>query len=408
MQAWCDPVRVQVSPGEQVRFRVMLRNAGPRPSLFTIEALDDPDRRLALETVPGVLAPNQSAAVQVRYTVPGGDSLTDALFQAGGRAGIPGADQAGDIAGALPSAPLLVPIRVVSSADRRIAAGTTFAVDVRGGHERPELRDRNAAHHQGGYSGGGTSSGASAGAAGKIAAVMLLVVGIVAAAWFGVASAGSGGGGAGGGDQGLAGTPGASDSASPGAGTSPGTASPLRTGPSGASQLPGGNVTKPGSPTISGGGTTTRPGGPATSPAAGVTTTAAPVAKVAVPALDRKTLTDGQSALTTAQLKATIVTVTNVGAAKDVIVGSSPGAGTQVDRGSAVVIRVSDGRIKVPDVVGMQSGPALTELTNAGFTLVRKCNMVGTTGEVMSTGYPAGTDLAYGTTMAVTYDGPCT
>ncbi|HSA52448.1 MAG TPA: PASTA domain-containing protein [Yinghuangia sp.] len=166
VQVYGDPAEAEADAGELVETTLTIRNAGSEPDRYVLELRRDIGDRVTVRgnSAPGGLAPGETCQWTVRYAVPH--------------------DRAPD-AGVLD-----IPLRVVSTHDRRVAAVTLFSVhpadaapldavpfpvprgDSRAGH-RARRRARNTQF-------------AAAGAVAAVAVVAALIVGM--------ASAGSGGG----------------------------------------------------------------------------------------------------------------------------------------------------------------------------------------------------------------------
>ncbi|MET8867844.1 PASTA domain-containing protein [Nonomuraea sp. NPDC004580] len=85
------------------------------------------------------------------------------------------------------------------------------------------------------------------------------------------------------------------------------------------------------------------------------------------------------------------------------VLASSPAAGTAVDRGTKVSLRVSAG-LPVPEVTGMRRGPAEAALTGAGLkvgAITRSCSQEPS-GQVLSTRPKTGSRVKGGTAVALT------
>ncbi|MEV4568444.1 PASTA domain-containing protein [Nonomuraea sp. NPDC049419] len=85
------------------------------------------------------------------------------------------------------------------------------------------------------------------------------------------------------------------------------------------------------------------------------------------------------------------------------VLASTPAAGTAVDRGAKVSLRVSAG-LPVPEVTGMRRGPAEAALTGAGLkvgAITRSCSQEPS-GQVLSTRPKAGSRVKGGTAVALT------
>jgi beta-lactam-binding protein with PASTA domain len=92
--------------------------------------------------------------------------------------------------------------------------------------------------------------------------------------------------------------------------------------------------------------------------------------KVTVPSVQGLTLAQAQDRLTDAGLSGEAVPVES-DAEDGTVVSTEPGAGSEVDKGSSVLLRVSSGpgTVPVPDVVGQKLERARQRLEEAGFTV---------------------------------------
>jgi eukaryotic-like serine/threonine-protein kinase len=86
------------------------------------------------------------------------------------------------------------------------------------------------------------------------------------------------------------------------------------------------------------------------------------------------------------------------------VLRQDPDAGTQVDIGSQVSIRVSNGLVKIPDVVGAPQAQAQSDLTNAGFqySVVTQETSQESPGTVLAQSPVANTPAAKGTLVTIT------
>lgn len=116
-----------------------------------------------------------------------------------------------------------------------------------------------------------------------------------------------------------------------------------------------------------------------TDPAAGITVSpgqvitvlvSAGAARIDVPSLSLLTLAEAQALLTERGLTLGTVTVENSSSvAKDVVIRTDPGAGTELRGGEAVNLVVSTGLVRVPDVRNLAIGEATTQLTALGLQI---------------------------------------
>ncbi len=87
-----------------------------------------------------------------------------------------------------------------------------------------------------------------------------------------------------------------------------------------------------------------------------------------------------------------------------VVVGQSPGSQETVDAGTPVDIQVSNGKAKVPDVVGSSEAQARSDLINAGFDInvVQQETSAQPEGTVLAQSPKAGTSAVRGTLVTIT------
>ena len=84
----------------------------------------------------------------------------------------------------------------------------------------------------------------------------------------------------------------------------------------------------------------------------------------------------------------------------DVVFAQIPGAGTQLDHGQTVTIKISSGHVAVPNVAGLPEQQAVQQLTSAGFkTQVTRVASTRPKGIVISQTPAAGVTAANGTTV---------
>jgi eukaryotic-like serine/threonine-protein kinase len=139
-----------------------------------------------------------------------------------------------------------------------------------------------------------------------------------------------------------------------------------------------------------------------------------------VPDLTNKTQADAQTALTDAKLTlGTVTTEPSTSVASGEVIRQDPAAGNKVAQGTAVDIVVSSGSptpsvspspspsataVSVPNVYGMDSTSATTELQNAGLgVLIKQRGGTGQpSGTVVKMAPDAGTTVAPGSTVVVT------
>jgi eukaryotic-like serine/threonine-protein kinase len=88
------------------------------------------------------------------------------------------------------------------------------------------------------------------------------------------------------------------------------------------------------------------------------------------------------------------------------VIGTRPTAGTVIDKGTEVELLVSKGKakVKVPDVMGLDSPTAQKNLEQAGlgFTVVKKVSKSETPGTVIAQDPAAGTSVPKGSVVALT------
>jgi serine/threonine-protein kinase len=89
--------------------------------------------------------------------------------------------------------------------------------------------------------------------------------------------------------------------------------------------------------------------------------------KTIVPTLDGLSYTDARRAITDAGLRVGKVTSVDSADTKDVVLKSTPAAGTELERDSPVALSIASGENKVPDVVGDTAAEARDKLQRAGF-----------------------------------------
>ncbi|MDQ1308411.1 MAG: eukaryotic-like serine/threonine-protein kinase [Actinomycetota bacterium] len=132
--------------------------------------------------------------------------------------------------------------------------------------------------------------------------------------------------------------------------------------------------------------------------------------KVAVPNLIGVTsVEDARSSLADAKLNLGSVSEVDSDQPNGSVLKQSPSAGTNVDAGSRVDITVSNGKVKVPGVVGKSEAQAKSDLTNAGFQVnVTTQEDSGQPGIVLAQSPQAGTTAVKGTlvTITVSVQGP--
>jgi beta-lactam-binding protein with PASTA domain/predicted Ser/Thr protein kinase len=92
-------------------------------------------------------------------------------------------------------------------------------------------------------------------------------------------------------------------------------------------------------------------------------------AKVTIPDVSRQSQEQARDTLTRAGLvvEAVTDTVDGKGIPKDVVVGTDPAIGKQVDGGSKVALQISNGKVTIPSMVGMTKDDAVAALGKAGY-----------------------------------------
>jgi beta-lactam-binding protein with PASTA domain len=126
---------------------------------------------------------------------------------------------------------------------------------------------------------------------------------------------------------------------------------------------------------------------------------------VVVPAVVRMKVATAKKAL---QRRGLTAETTGVPASKNpgTVLAQSPSAGTHVSRGSIVALRVSQGRVRVPNVVGLSRSSATAAVQKAG--LVAKTALVSSPkrkGTVVAQSPAAGSFLAKGAGVQLTVSG---
>ncbi|MEV0536636.1 PASTA domain-containing protein [Kitasatospora sp. NPDC050463] len=428
VQAWCEPPRRYGETGGTVTVDLIVHNAGPRATGYHVEPVEPVDGRLDFDrrVVDAPLAPGRTRRVELRYTLPP-DRLGTGLDIAS-RFGVPGADLAGQLHGAR-SSRFGVALRVVATSAPQGAACAAFAVDVPGridpdldldrndgrGDGRNDGRGdggndgrgdgRNDGRGDGGNDGrgdggrtrqpdGGRSGPQArpgqqpppglrapsrrAGGCGPVAVVVLVLVLVVVMAAVAVRVLGS--------DRDEE------------AGVGP-------SGPATGAVQPTGHPTDGGSAGGATGGGTGKPSpSPSRSRTSSPTPTPTPTPRVIVlPDLAGLGQAAAEAKLRTLGLTPDPHVVEGRGVPALQVVGTDPVAGAKVLLGSTVSLRVSDGRARIPDVVGMTRADAEQALRAAHFTAVTVYSQETTT---VPDGQAIRTDPAKGTSVAL--DAPIT
>lgn len=187
VQVAAAPDEVPARPGDTVEIRLTVRNAGSEPDKYVLELRREIGDRVTVERhgAPGETSPAGDSVWTVRYAVPWDWDPSGALTGVGGWFGDPGADAAGTPADARADDEIELPLRVVSTRDRRIAAAAWVVV------RPPDAAAPGPAR-------GSRAAAAAAQRARRtrmMAAGAVAAVAVVAALIVGMAAAGSGGGG---------------------------------------------------------------------------------------------------------------------------------------------------------------------------------------------------------------------
>ncbi|MDQ1726040.1 MAG: eukaryotic-like serine/threonine-protein kinase, partial [Frankiaceae bacterium] len=129
---------------------------------------------------------------------------------------------------------------------------------------------------------------------------------------------------------------------------------------------------------------------------------------VTVPHLVGLSKDEAINALTVAGLKPGAITVSPSDQPANQVLGSLPAEGQSAARGSTVALTVSKGQTKVPPVVGSTRDEATKTLQAAGFgvKLVGQVDPNSPDGTVINEDPPAGSDLAPGSVVTITYAKP--
>ncbi len=91
---------------------------------------------------------------------------------------------------------------------------------------------------------------------------------------------------------------------------------------------------------------------------------------VSVPDVSGQTVEDATAALTGAGLETQLESVDDPDAEPGTVIDTDPAAGTEVERGSTVTLRVGGGsNVEVPDVIGLREAAARRTLEGAGFVV---------------------------------------
>ena len=115
---------------------------------------------------------------------------------------------------------------------------------------------------------------------------------------------------------------------------------------------------------------------------------------------------DARQALKAAKLKVKQVIPRNSDQPVGQVLAVDPGAGSQVAIGSGVVLTVSNGQVKVPNVVGMKVVDARNALVQAGFNVTTDPDTSPDNAKVISQNPAPGSFVAYGSTVTLRTDAP--
>jgi serine/threonine-protein kinase len=128
-------------------------------------------------------------------------------------------------------------------------------------------------------------------------------------------------------------------------------------------------------------------------------------AQVVVPNLvDLSSPDDARAALTAQGLLLGKVDRQNSDQAEGTVLSQDPEAGVQVDTGTQVNIKVSNGKVKIPDVVGEDQAQATADLSSAGFQPDVRTQETDSAppGQVLAQSPLAGTPAVKGTVVTIT------
>ena len=115
---------------------------------------------------------------------------------------------------------------------------------------------------------------------------------------------------------------------------------------------------------------------------------------------------DARRALKAANLKVSQVIPHNSNQPVGQVLSVDPGPGSQVAIGSGVVLTVSNGQVKVPNVVGMKVVDARDALVQAGFNVTIDPDTSPDNAKVISQNPAPGSFVAYGSTVTLRTDAP--
>ena len=91
---------------------------------------------------------------------------------------------------------------------------------------------------------------------------------------------------------------------------------------------------------------------------------------VKIPDVSGQSQTQARTTLTDAGLVVEDITdaVDGKGIAKDLVVGTNPKIGAQADQGTRITLQIANGKIAIPNMVGMSKDDAVAALTKAGYS----------------------------------------
>jgi eukaryotic-like serine/threonine-protein kinase len=118
------------------------------------------------------------------------------------------------------------------------------------------------------------------------------------------------------------------------------------------------------------------------------------------------TQAEAEQALKAAGLKVAQVVPRNSNRPAGQVLDVNPASGSQAPINSGVVLTVSNGQVKVPDVVGKKVADARAMLLQAGFQVVLDPSTSPDNSTVISQNPPGGSFVAYGSTVTLQTDAP--
>lgn len=374
-QAWCEPERQRGEPGRTVTTRLVVRNSGSRPDTYRVEPVEQVDGRLdfdaAVLNVP--LAPDQTRIVEIRHTLP--QDRTALGIDVASRFGVPGADAAGRVNDGRADR-FGVALRVVSTTANQGAACAAFAVDV-------PARFRQ--DRQNGNSSGPRARSTPVMVGGAVLALIVVIAAVVAVA-------------ANKDDTATAGA----DSTPTAPVTSPTAPTPNAVTDPKAVQSPGkaagGNGNGNGNDSKGGSGGNNGSGG------SGEITTTPPPAKTLVKVPSVTTISDRQAAerLQAAGFKVQFQYLDGTGGPRGLVDAQKPAANTMATEGSTVVLSLRDGKVKVPDVIGLYPNEAEAVLSRYNLLADYPQTFASDPSKVVATDPGAGELAAEGSTVVLT------